>query len=86
MIVFYNFIKKSPWHRCFPVNCAKFLRTPFFTEHIRWLLPYISNQQKKQKQKKKKNKHIRLVKSSTRCAYQNWKLMMKFVLSNYKNV
>ena len=26
------------WHRCFPVNFAKFLRTPFFTEHLRWLL------------------------------------------------
>ena len=26
------------WHRCFPVNFAKFLRTPFLTEHIRWLL------------------------------------------------
>ena len=25
-----NFIKKSLWHRCFPVNLAKFLRTPFF--------------------------------------------------------
>ena len=24
-----NFIKKSLWHRCFPVNFAKFLRTPF---------------------------------------------------------
>ena len=22
--------KKRPWHRCFPVNFAKFLRTPFF--------------------------------------------------------
>ena len=22
-------------HRCFPVNFAKFLRTPFFTEHLR---------------------------------------------------
>ena len=22
-------LKKSPWHRSFPVNCAKFLRTPF---------------------------------------------------------
>ena len=21
------------WHRCFPVNFAKLLRTPFFTEH-----------------------------------------------------
>ena len=34
----YNFIKKSIWHRCFPVNFAIFLRTPFFTEHLRWLL------------------------------------------------
>ena len=28
-----NFIKKRLWHRCFLVNFAKFLRTPFFTEH-----------------------------------------------------
>ena len=31
-------LKKSLWHRCFPVNFAKFLRTHFFTEHLRWLL------------------------------------------------
>ena len=31
-------LKKRPWHRCFPVNFAKFLRTPFLTEHLRWLL------------------------------------------------
>ena len=30
-------LKKSLWHRCFPVNFAKFIRTPFFTEHLRWL-------------------------------------------------
>ena len=29
--------KKTLWHRCFPVNFAKFL-TLFPTEHIRWLL------------------------------------------------
>ena len=23
------------WHKCFPVNFAKFLRTPFFSEHLR---------------------------------------------------
>ena len=23
-------LKKRPWHRCFPLNFAKFLRTPFF--------------------------------------------------------
>ena len=25
-------------YTCFPVNIAKFLRTPFFTEHLWWLL------------------------------------------------
>ena len=33
-----NFIKKRLQHRCFPV---KFLRTPIFTEHLRWLLLFI---------------------------------------------
>ena len=31
-------LKKSLWHRCFPMNFTKFLRIPFFTEHLRWLL------------------------------------------------
>ena len=31
-------LKKRLWHRCFPVNFAKFLRPPFFTEHLWWLL------------------------------------------------
>ena len=31
-------VPKSLWHKCFPVNFAKFLRTTFFTEHLRWLL------------------------------------------------
>ena len=31
-------LKKSPWHKCFPINFAKFLRTSFFTERARWLL------------------------------------------------
>ena len=30
--------KKRLWHRCCPVNFAKFLRTSFLTEHLRWLL------------------------------------------------
>ena len=30
-----NFIKKRFWYRCFPVNFAKFLRTPILTEHLR---------------------------------------------------
>ena len=36
-------LKKSLWHRCFTVNFAKFLRTPFFTEHLRWLLLNLSS-------------------------------------------
>ena len=31
-------IKKRLWYRCFPVNFAIFLRTPFLTEHRRLLL------------------------------------------------
>ena len=32
-------LKKRLSHRCFSVNFAKFLRTPFLTEHLWWLLP-----------------------------------------------
>ena len=35
-----TWLKKRLWHRCFPVNFAKFLRTPFLIEHLRWLLLY----------------------------------------------
>ena len=31
-------LKKRRWRRCFPVNFVKFLRTPFYTEHLWWLL------------------------------------------------
>ena len=31
-------LKKRLWNRCFFVNFAKFLRTPFFIEHLWWLL------------------------------------------------
>ena len=31
-------IKTRLWHKYFPVNFAKFLRKPFLTEHLRWLL------------------------------------------------
>ena len=33
-----NLLKKILWQKCFSVNFAKFVRTPFLTEHIRWLL------------------------------------------------
>ena len=31
-------LKTRVWHRCFLVNFAKFLRTPFLTERLWWLL------------------------------------------------
>ena len=31
-------LKKRTWHRCFPVDFAKFSETPFFIEHLWWLL------------------------------------------------
>ena len=31
-------LKKRLWHKCFPVNFAKFLRTPFLIKHLQWLL------------------------------------------------
>ena len=34
-------LKERLWHSCFPVNFAKFVRTPFLTEHLRWLLLYL---------------------------------------------
>ena len=38
-----NFIQKRFQHSCFPVNIAKFLRTAFFIEHLRWLLLSLIN-------------------------------------------
>ena len=29
------------WHRCFPVNSAKFQRTSFLADHLRWLLLFV---------------------------------------------
>ena len=34
-------LKKRLWHRCFHVNFAKFLRAPFYTKHLRWLLLFL---------------------------------------------
>ena len=38
-------LKKKLWHRCFPVNFAKFLRAPFITEHLWWLLLFIKGRE-----------------------------------------
>ena len=39
-----NFIKKEP------LNFVKFLRTPFLTEHLRWLLLTIKRRSNREKQ------------------------------------
>ena len=36
-----NIIQKETLAQGFPVNFAKFLRTPFDTEHLRWLHLYV---------------------------------------------
>ena len=43
-----SILKKRPWHRCFPVNLVKFLRTPFYIHHLRWLLLQINASYHKQ--------------------------------------
>ena len=37
-----NFLKKRLQRRCFLVNLANFLRTPFLVEHLWWLLLNVS--------------------------------------------
>ena len=37
-------LKKRLWRRCFSVNVVKFLRTPFYMQHLWWLfLGFTSN-------------------------------------------
>ena len=33
-------VKERLWHKSFPVNFVKFLKAPFLTEHLWWLLLY----------------------------------------------
>ena len=40
LIKFLALLKRRLWHRCFPVNLVKFLRTLFLTEPLWWLLLY----------------------------------------------
>ena len=48
-------LKKRLWHRCFPVNFVKSLRTPFLTEHLRWLLLNVELYSKNYLDQKKNN-------------------------------
>ena len=35
------YLKKRFWRMYLPVNFAKFIRTPFLTEHFQWLFLYL---------------------------------------------
>ena len=61
-------LKKRLWHRCFPRNFPKFLRTSS-TEHLRWLLLFLTMPKKycmrmnsnfTGNQSRKKSKHFQL--------------------------
>ena len=39
--VFLKILQNSQENRCFAVNFMKFLRTPFFIEHLWWLLLFL---------------------------------------------
>ena len=36
-------LKKKLWHRCFPANSVKFIKTPFYKEHLLWLFLILLN-------------------------------------------
>ena len=59
--------RDSVWHRRFPVNFAKFLRTALFIEHFRWLLL----------------KALRDIKEIRWIAWNNWKKKQKISLNTF---
>ena len=72
-------LKKRLWRRCFPVNFAKFLRTPFFAEHLCWLLlSLILNFRKKRSVISKIL--IFVVKSSKKYKYKSKIVMVKLLI------
>ena len=51
-------LKRRLWHWCFPMNFAKFVRTPLVTEHLWWLLLKIYRKRKVAVVKSEKLKKI----------------------------
>ena len=69
-------LKKRFWHRRFPVNFAKFLRTPFLTEHLQWLLlTLLKPISKKQLAQKEKRGNVGK-KECGKSAFAVWKLFL----------
>ena len=70
--------RERPWRRCFPMNFAKFLKTPFFTEHLRWqLLNLVNDYLSSRKQRTK------MVSSYTDCIGISWSISLGFSLGWY---
>ena len=76
-----NFIKKRLKHRCFLVKFEKFLRTPFFTEHLRWLfLDFIRYPVKSQNHIATTALIFICICSSKACRYLSFFVVMPFTL------
>ena len=76
--LFFNktLLKKRLYHRCFPVNFVKFLRTPFYIEHLWWLLLDRPTQA---------YKHIMI--GPAMCCKQNYKItLLKGLITDNKNL
>ena len=88
-------LKKGLWHRCFPRNFAKFLRTPSPTEH-RWLLLFLNMPKKycmwinsnftgNQSWNKSKHFHLFLIPMLKKLGFFNVKLIL-FMNNFYKHI
>ena len=88
-------LKKRLWHRCFPRNFARFLRTPSPTEHLRWLLLFLtlpkkcmwmnSNFTGNQSWNKSKHFHLFLILMLKKSGFFNVKLIL-FMNNFYKHI
>ena len=89
-------LKKRIWHRCFPRNFAKFLRTTSPTEHLRWLLLFLTMPKKycmwmnsnftgNQSWNKSKHFHLFLALVLKKSEFLNVKLIL-FMNNFYKHV
>ena len=89
-------LKTRPWRKCFPVNFEKFLRTPCPTEHLRWLLLFLTMPKKycmwmnsnftgNQSWNKSKHFHLFLILMLKKSGFFNVKLIL-FMNNFYKHI
>ena len=88
--------KKRLWHRCFPRNFAKFLRTAFPTENFRWVFLFLTMPKKycmwmnsnftgNQSWNKSKHFHLFLILMLKKSGFFNVKLIL-FMNNFYKHI